>query len=570
MRMKSINFLVLTIYTFLLLFMSNKMFAFPTSLSLTKIFETDGIFTQVQIQSFIDGAIFGSTQNLGFPLGYSHWIIPQFGIVDSVIIWVLGNLTPITNYGLLSIIGILTLLLNLVSMYYLGLKINQNRTTAFVFGLIGLTTPFALNSLIHIHVMKIFIIPAILILLIQLIKKENFSKRQILMYMIFIFSASLFWINVLLAILLVLIIVELISRVIFRSNSKILIIYLKIFFYVLVGFAYQAFLYLYNYSLMGVNDRFPWQSDVFSGKFSDVLIGSPFLNNLLPRLSNLVPGTSTEALSIMLGLPLIFGFIFAIYFVLTSPLVKDESEDALVSPIRQLTIASILFFVLGGLSNLQASFFVLLGTASPMRTWSRLSILIAILGLVLFYLLIENKLKKFFALFFAAFIFLLSVIDVLSMEKLVDNKNNWAAQEHYKSVTFIGENLNPCPVLQLPADTYLIPQGALDKAIRYYWTNLSPYVILPKFNWTSATYTDSYGWTNVIEKLPIEIQPQDLTSLSKDYCAIYFDKDFSQYQIDRQAGLKGTIGLWPGLRINPDLIPDYEDTRFSIYLIKGK
>jgi hypothetical protein len=546
------------------------MFAFPTSLSLTKIFETDGIFTQVQIQSFIDGAIFGSTQNLGFPLGYSHWIIPQFGIVDSVIIWVLGNLTPITNYGLLSIIGILTLLLNLVSMYYLGLKINQNRTTAFVFGLIGLTTPFALNSLIHIHVMKIFIIPAILILLIQLIKKENFSKRQILMYMIFIFSASLFWINVLLAILLVLIIVELISRVIFRSNSKILIIYLKIFFYAFVGFVYQAFLYLYNYSLMGVNDRFPWQSDVFSGKFSDVLIGSPFLNNLLPRLSNLVPGTSTEALSIMLGLPLIFGFIFAIYFVLTSPLVKDESEDALVSPIRQLTIASILFFVLGGLSNLQASFFVLLGTASPMRTWSRLSILIAILGLVLFYLLIENKLKKFFALFFAAFIFLLSVIDVLSMEKLVDNKNNWAAQEHYKSVTFIGENLNPCPVLQLPADTYLIPQGALDKAIRYYWTNLIPYVILPKFNWTSATYTDSYGWTNVIEKLPIEIQPQDLTSLSKDYCAIYFDKDFSQYQIDRQAGLKGTIGLWPGLRISPDLIPDYEDTRFSIYLIKGK
>ena len=207
MRVKKINFLVLAIYTFLLFFTSNKMFVFPASLSITKIFETDGIFTQVQIQSFIDGAIFGSTQNLGFPLGYSHWIIPQFGIVDSIIIWVFGNLTPITNYGLLSIIGILTLLLNLVSMYYLGLKINQNRTTAFVFGLIGLTTPFALNSLIHIHVMKIFIIPAILILLIQLIKKENFSMRQILMYMIFIFSASLFWINVLLAILLVLIIV---------------------------------------------------------------------------------------------------------------------------------------------------------------------------------------------------------------------------------------------------------------------------------------------------------------------------------------------------------------------------
>jgi hypothetical protein len=570
MRVKRINFLVLVIYVFLFLFIANKTFAFPTSLSITKIFDTDGIFTQVQIQSFIDGAILGNTKNLGFPLGYSHWIIPQFGIVDSIIIWVVGNLTPITNYGLLSIIGILTLLFNLGSMYYLGLKINQNRITAFVFGLIGLTTPFALNSLIHIHVMKIFIIPTILILLIQLIKKEKFSGLQILLYLILIFSASLFWINVLLAILLVLILIEFIDRFIFKSNSNILVIYFRIFLYVLIGFAYQAFLYLYNYSLMGVNDRFPWQSDVFSGKFSDVLVGSPFLNNLIPKLSNVVPGTSTEAWSIMLGLPLILGFIFAIYFILTSSFIKSGSQDELIQPLKQLTIVSILFFVLGGFSNLQASFFVLLGTTSPMRTWSRLSILVAILGLVIFYIIVENKTKKLYALLLATLVFTLSLIDLLSMEKYIDDKSNWADQEHYKSVAFIGENLSPCPVLQLPADTYLLPQGWLDNATRYYWTNMIPYIVLPEFNWTAATYTDSYGWTNVIEKLPIEIQPQDITSLAKTYCAIYFDKDFSQYQIDRQANLKGTIGLWPGLRISPELIPDYEDVRFSVYLIRNK
>jgi hypothetical protein len=95
--MKRINFLVLAIYSFLLLFISNKMFAFPASLSITKVFETDGIFTQVQIQSFIDGAIFGSTDNLAFPYGYSHWISPQFGPLDSLLIWILGNLTSISN-----------------------------------------------------------------------------------------------------------------------------------------------------------------------------------------------------------------------------------------------------------------------------------------------------------------------------------------------------------------------------------------------------------------------------------------------------------------------------------------
>jgi hypothetical protein len=393
---------------------------------------------------------------------------------------------------------------------------------------------------------------------------------HILVYSIFIFNAPLFWINVILAILLVLIVIELIDKFVFKSNSKILSTYLIVLLYASMGFVYHVILRAYSSLVMGVDDRYPWQSDIFSGKFSDVLVGSPFLNKLLPILSNVTPGISPEAWSIMLGIPLIFGFIFAVYFILTSSLIKSESEDELIQPLRQLTIVSILFFVLGGLSNLQASFFVLLGTGSPMRTWSRLSILIAILGLVVFYLLIENKMKKFFASIFAAFIFLFSIIDLLSMEKYIDDKSNWAEQEHYKSVTFIGENLNPCPVLQLPADTYLLPQGALDKALRFYWTNLIPYIVLPEFKWTAATYTDSYGWTNVIEKLPTEIQPQDITSLAKTYCAIYFDKDFSQYQIDRQAGLKGTIGLWPGLRISPELIPDYEDVRFSVYLIGNK
>jgi hypothetical protein len=205
MSVKKLNFLVLFVYALFLLFISNRIYAFPSSLSLTKIFETDGIFTQVQIQSFIDGAVFGSTDNLGYPIGYSHWVIPQFGIVDATIIWLLGNLTSITNYGLLTIAGILTLVLNLGSMYYLGFKINKNRVTAFSFGMIGLTTPFAINSLIHIHVMKIFIIPTVLILLFQLIRNEKFSRLSICMYLIVIFSASLFWINVILAILLVLI-----------------------------------------------------------------------------------------------------------------------------------------------------------------------------------------------------------------------------------------------------------------------------------------------------------------------------------------------------------------------------
>ena len=570
MSVKKLNFLVVFIYAFLLFFISNQMYAFPSSLSITKIFETDGIFTQVQIQAFIDGAIFGSTDNLGFPLGYSHWVIPQFGLVDATILWLLGNLTSITNYGLLSIAGILTLLLNLGSMYYLGLRINRSRVTAFSFGLIGLTTPFAINSLVHIHVMKIFIIPTVLILLFQLIRNEKLTKLNVFLYLVIIFNASLFWINVLLAILIVVIILEFFDRIIFKFESTLLKNYLKIFAYVLIGFVFHAFLFWYNSTLMGLSDRFPWQSDIFSGKFSDVLVGSPFLNKFFPRLDNLVPGTSTEAWSNMLGLPLIIGFIFAIYFILTLSLDKFKNTFNLTAPLRQFAIVSVLFFVIGGLSNLQAAFFVLIGSGSPMRTWSRLSIVVSIIGLVIFYTIFEHRLKLIHLKLLMFLIIFFSLIDLLSLEKYQQNKDNWGDREQYKSVTFISQRLQPCPVLQLPVDTYLLPQGALDKAYRYYWTNLIPYLVLPDFKWTSAIYTDSPGWKNVIEKIPSEISKQDVNSLSKTYCAIFFDKNFSQYQIDRNAGLKYTIGLWPGLRMSPELNPDFEDTRYSVYVINGK
>ena len=570
MSVKKLNFLVVFIYAFLLFFISNQMYAFPSSLSITKIFETDGIFTQVQIQAFIDGAIFGSTDNLGFPLGYSHWVIPQFGLVDATILWLLGNLTSITNYGLLSIAGILTLLLNLGSMYYLGLRINRSRVTAFSFGLIGLTTPFAINSLVHIHVMKIFIIPTVLILLFQLIRNEKLTKLNVFLYLVIIFNASLFWINVLLAILIVVIILEFFDRIIFKFESTLLKNYLKIFAYVLIGFVFHAFLFWYNSTLMGLSDRFPWQSDIFSGKFSDVLVGSPFLNKFFPRLDNLVPGTSTEAWSNMLGLPLIIGFIFAIYFILTVSLDKFKNTFNLTAPLRQFAIVSVLFFVIGGLSNLQAAFFVLIGSGSPMRTWSRLSIVVSIIGLVIFYTIFEHRLKLIHLKLLMFLIIFFSLIDLLSLEKYQQNKDNWGDREQYKSVTFISQRLQPCPVLQLPVDTYLLPQGALDKAYRYYWTNLIPYLVLPDFKWTSAIYTDSPGWKNVIEKIPSEISKQDVNSLSKTYCAIFFDKNFSQYQIDRNAGLKYTIGLWPGLRMSPELNPDFEDTRYSVYVINGK
>jgi hypothetical protein len=94
-----------------------------------------------------------------------------------------------------------------------------------------------------------------------------------------------------------------------------------------------------------------------------------------------------------------------------------------------------------------------------------------------------------------------------------------------------------------------------------------PYIVLPDFKWNSAVYVDSPGW-NELKKIPTVIDKSFFDTFGKDYCAVVFDKNFSQYQIDRQATLGPEPGVWPGLRIETGLIPGFEDTRFSVYLLK--
>ena len=542
---------------------SNKIYAFPSSLNALKFFETDGIFTQVQIQSFVDGAILGHTNHLGFPFGYSHWLSPQFSFLEGIFIWILGNIFLFTNYGLISIIGLTTIFCNSLSMHYLGSVLTKNRLIAFTFGIIGLATPYALNSLMHPHVMKIFIIPMTLVLLIKLINKESIEFSFIGLLVITILGSSLFWINVFLAIFIVLISIQLLDVVLRKTKEDFLVYYLKVGIYIFIGFLFNSGLYYYNKNLMGDRDRLAWQSDLFSGKFTDVLLGSPFLNRYISQLQNIIPGSSPETWAMMLGIPLMISFVVGLYFSISfiSPLAKNN----LFSAFKQISIVSVLFFVLGGLSNLQASFFVIIGSASPMRTWSRLSILIAILGLCLFFLTFQLNANR--TKFVAVPLLIFALVEVFSVNKLFDAKSNWSEQEVYGAVTFIEKQLDPCPVLQLPIDTYLLPQSALDQGYRYYWSGLVPYVALPEFNWTAAIYTNSVGW-NELEKLPSTITKETFSKISKTYCAILFDKNFSQYQIDRKAGLNSTQGLWPGLRIDTDVLPEFEDTRFSIFILK--
>ena len=146
-------------------FLAWKMYDFPKGLQSVKIFDTDGIFTQTQIQTFVDGAILFPTNHLGFPNGFSQWSSPQFSPIDGLIIWILANLFDISNYGLISVIGIYIILCNAISYFYLAKIYNLNKLTQYFFGFLAASSPYVLNSVMHPHVMKIITIPFFLILL---------------------------------------------------------------------------------------------------------------------------------------------------------------------------------------------------------------------------------------------------------------------------------------------------------------------------------------------------------------------------------------------------------------------
>lgn len=548
------------------IFVSFKMYEFPFSLNRNIVLETDGIFTQVQIQSITQGAIFQRTSHLSYPFGYSQWVVPQFSIIESLLIWLAGQIDYFTNFGLLILDGFFIIVLNTLSFYLLAHYFNLGRLTKILFPFLGATLPFVLNSITHPHVMKIFTISIYLILLKILIEKRLLTLFEKFFLIFYLLASSLYWINVFFAIFSCLLIIYGINLLVQKIDDiKNFIIVLKLF---LINFSLlliYVFFFLSNRDISGENGRGKWHSDIFSGKFTDLLLSSPFFNNYINRIQNLYDGASTEIKANMVGAPLAICFFYLLYIILNFR-VNPKSETRYI---LQISIISLLFFVIGGLSNLQSAVFVLINTASPMRTWSRLSILLAIIGLLLFFILLQNyrKTKILISLFF---IFLAS-LDVIFLPKYLQTEENWRSNDYYSAINFIEKNIQPCPILQLPIDSYLVPQSALDGEFKYYWTDQIPYLFLPSHSWTSATYGNTNGWRNLI-KIPTTLVKEDLENLRQNYCAIIFDKDFSNWQIARNAGINlengglTNSGNWPGKEI---LItqPNFEDSRFRVYIL---
>ena len=514
---------------------------------------------QAQIQSIIDSGIFGSTSHLGYPYGFTQWNNPEHSYIHALAIWLLAKLFNITSYGFITLIAFTAVFLNSFFMYILATRVVKNGYVHYLFLIFGLLIPYSAYSLGHPHVITIYVYIALIILLLKI---ESVSRKSIAFLLIVLLSANMFQLITITFIASILIIIYSISYMIFQENLILLKNLFKVYFSILSIFLLNVLNFLFHSSINGQNGRTAYQSDIFAGKFTDLILSSPFLNNFIPNLEDLQNGVSGEIRQV--GLPLVICIFFGLFFILVYPSFKVK--DSGIKVLASLFLITTFTFITGGFGNLQASLFVILGEISPMRSWSRLSIFMGLISLVLLLVFLTERFRPKITNLFATIFIFLAILDFTQIPRDSKFESNLENMEETGFIKFIDSNIDPCPVLQLPVDTYLIPQSSLDKGWRYYWNGMIPYVVLPEFSWTAATYVDSPGWDS-LANLPTEIDQETINILKLKYCAIVFDKNFSQYQIDRKAGLNSTQGLWPGLRVSNSIMSNFEDTRYSVYLI---
>jgi hypothetical protein len=201
-----------------------------------------------------------------------------------------------------------------------------------------------------------------------------------------------------------------------------------------------------------------------------------------------------------------------------------------------------------------------------MRAWFRIIVVLGILGFYILLKLLENlPIQNLIKNIVLILIAIVSIIDGRYLKYIEFTEKKDIIE--YSAVRFLDSETKNCPVLQVPADTFpLIQDFIFSNGDKFSYNQTIPYLLSDNNQWSLYAIPGNKFFQKYKEiSSEIDIAEAEVLA-SKGYCAILFDKDFSQWQIDRQAGLDLTIGKWPGLKMNLS-VPDFDNGRYQVYLL---
>ena len=533
----------------------------------------DDLWLQASAQVATSVGPFGIDPNLGWPSGYALWSVPQLGILLGFILWLFGAVFGVGSAAAVlwcvAVVGGLSAMASLFLFRSVIPSVPITFALPLAVALGG--SPAALVMVGHMNVAAWFLVPLLIGIAFRM---YGCDRRERIIWaataFVAVAVAPLWWVIVFLLFIGLITAVGLIVRDWDAVRDRLVLVGALV-----AGLVVQIILFRSYPNLSGSESRGRWDSNLFGGNLTDFLLASPLANEYVLPFNDLVLGASREFRPVgIIGAAL--GLVLVVMVLLGAAVTKlfPTEASSTISTLTQWSAIVVLFFLTGGFGNLQSAAAIVLGGGSPARAWSRLGIIVALLGATwLLIALTRWREARGPAGIGAGSVTLLGVVGaaVVVGVYFVDARqiNNMAgvsrvvAQDEfaeYEAVEFLRDTQNePCLVLQLPVTDGLLPrtpQEALDNP-QYYYRGYVPYLIAPDFTWTYGAVAPSA--IAQLDGIADSSMGRNDPSL-RPFCAVMYD---------RQAGaeLREEGEPLPGSDVSTLGQADFSGERVDVFLL---
>jgi hypothetical protein len=289
-------------------------------------------------------------------------------------------------------------------------------------------------------------------------------------------------------------------------------------------------------------DRAFWESEMYAGKLMDLIL--PWIHHRMDALQYLTVAynsrTTPSPEEPALGVIALFGVVALVVITLSSQVprrVKPVNRE--LGMLGVLTVAAISFFSIGGLGS-----FVALFVTPQIRAWSRLFVIIALLGLLAVghWVSVLSRKNRILGLLAAVALLTVGVLD----------QTNPAMAPHYKDLRIEAADLTvfsqriearvapSCSVFQLPIATY--PNNMRTHDMESY-AHLRPYLVSSSLRWSYGAFsgTSLADWQLALPQDSTKALLDDLASVG--FCAVEVDRlGFADRAVNLEADLRSLLG----------------------------
>lgn len=509
----------------------------------------DGMQVQVSLLAFAEAGPFSATPILGYPGEYSPWAHPQMSLLMALQSWLLGGVLSLPTLTVVWLLLLSSVALNGAACLYLLRSLPVHVPIALLVLLAGVfaASPFVLQrNVAHVNVAALHLLPVLVAVLLRYEARRRGPLLAVLAAATL--ASSLWWVAVVMLLTAAVVALDAV-RGHWSSAKKALASSVVL----LVASLPVLVLAAAHVDENANESRGAWDSNVLGGRLTDLLVASPWLSQNVARIGALEAGASVELSYI--GLALAVVTVVGLLMLLRPVTSQFEAR------LRDVALVALLFFISGGLGNLQAAAAVLVGAASPARAWGRLIVLLALLALCVVLLRLGTARAAVLgrplpAAVLTAVVLGAWALDAHALPRPAASGPEGVAEQQV--VDFLRDSLpDGCGVAQLPRDAYPRPavmsQDPTDVP-RFYYRPLAFALLAPDLRW-SYTGPNPLGDTAELT----EASRQQLAA--RGFCAVLHDRELADTARAREVPLPGREAAALGT-------PDYADERYSVYLLR--